>query len=109
EERGPSIGDGRGPMTTVEKMIAVRAVSIFAWLAPETLAMLAGASAEEDFATGEALCSEGEAGASVFVLLSGEVEIRRRVGDAEVVIDVEGPGSVIGEMAVIDPAPRAAT
>jgi len=108
-ERGTGAGVGRGPMTTLEKMIALRAVPVFALLAPESLAILAGASSEVEFEVGQTLCREGEAGSSVFVLLAGQVEIRRRVAGADVVIDVEGPGSVIGELAVIDPAPRAAT
>jgi CRP-like cAMP-binding protein len=45
----------------------------------------------------------------VFVLLSGEVTITRRDGSADHVVGVEGPGSVIGELAVLDPAPRQAT
>ena len=42
-------------------------------------------------------------------MLNGEVLIVRGRGADEHVINVVGPGSLIGEMAVLDPAPRSAT
>ena len=48
-------------------------------------------------------------GDEVFVVLDGEVSVLRRDGDVERVVAIEGPGSVIGELAVLDPAPRNAT
>jgi CRP-like cAMP-binding protein len=56
------------------------------------------------FTAGECLCREGEPGEEVFVLLDGEVTVSH--GDA---VTIEGPGSCIGELAVLDPAPREAT
>ncbi|MBZ5562621.1 MAG: cyclic nucleotide-binding domain-containing protein, partial [Acidobacteriia bacterium] len=61
------------------------------------------------FAPGEALCIEGEPGDEVFVLLSGEVEVLRGDGAEERRVGGEKAGGVLGEMAVLDPAPRAAT
>ena len=78
-------------------------------LEPEDLEQLARAGRESWFTQGRALCCEGELGDEVFVLLDGEVSITRRVGGDDVVVAVEGPGSVIGELAVLDPAPREAT
>jgi CRP-like cAMP-binding protein len=48
---------------------------------------------------GTVLMREGRFGREVFVLLEGEVEVRR---DDEV-IAVLGPGEVVGELAVLDP------
>ena len=44
----------------------------------------------------------------MFVILEGTARVTRG-GGPTALASVEGPGSVIGEMAVLDPAPRAAT
>jgi CRP-like cAMP-binding protein len=57
-------------------------------------------------AAGETLFREGEPGGDVmYVLLRGTADIR--VGDA--VIERAGPGAFVGELALIDASPRAAT
>ena len=96
-------------LVTVEKMIALRSVPLFSSLAPEDLAGLARASRETQFAPGEALCREGEPGDEVFILLAGDVKVLRLVGGEEKHVGGEKAGGFIGEMAVLDPGPRAAT
>lgn len=96
-------------LITLEKMIALRAVPLFASLAPEDLACLARAGLQRQFAPNDVLCLEGEPGDEVFVLLTGDVVILRRQGDEQKVVAREQAGGFVGEMAVIDPAPRAAT
>lgn len=100
---------GEERLMTIEKMIALRSVPLFSSLAPEDLLGLARSGVEKDFAPGEALCVEGEPGHEVFVLLSGEVRILRQDGGESKQVAVETAGAFIGEMAVLDPAPRAAT
>jgi len=96
-------------LVTVKKMIALRSVPLFSSLAPEDLASLARASMAREYAPGQALCVEGEPGDEVFVLLSGEVKVLRRDGAEQRTVGGEKAGGFIGEMAVLDPAPRAAT
>jgi CRP-like cAMP-binding protein len=96
-------------LVTVERMIALRSVPLFSSLAPEDLSSLARASREKEFAPGKALCVEGEPGDEVFILLSGDVKVLRRDGAEERVVGREKAGGFIGEMAVLDPAPRAAS
>jgi CRP-like cAMP-binding protein len=55
-------------------------------------------------ATGDFLFREGEKGDKMFVLLEGEVDIF--LGDF--VLETAGPGSLLGEMALIDDTPRTA-
>jgi Cyclic nucleotide-binding domain len=100
--------DGLEP-TTLVKMIGLKSIDVFAMLEPEELALLAREGRESWFTPNEVLCREGEMGDEVFVLLAGDVTILRRDGDVDRVVAVEGPGSVIGELAVLDPAPRNAT
>lgn len=96
-------------LINLEKMVALRAVPLFASLAPEELACLARAGLERHFEPHDVLCLEGEPGDEVFVLLTGDVVILRRDGDDQKVIAREKAGGFVGEMAVIDPAPRSAT
>lgn len=96
-------------LINLEKMIALRAVPLFASLAPEELACLAHAGLQRQFSPNDVLCLEGETGDEVFVLLTGSVVILRYQGDEQKVIARETAGGFVGEMAVIDPAPRAAT
>ncbi|MDT4968449.1 MAG: hypothetical protein QOJ64_3186 [Acidobacteriota bacterium] len=107
-------GHGRDPephrvLIVIEKMIALRSAPLFSRVTPEGLAELARASSEDQFAPGETLCVEGEPGNEVFILLAGEVKILKRDGAGQKLIGTEIAGGFIGEMAVLDPAPRAAT
>ena len=73
------------------------------------MAELARSSIEDEYAPGETLCVEGEQGNEVFILLKGEVKILKHEGDGERFIGTEKAGGFIGEMAILDPAPRSAT
>lgn len=54
---------------------------------------------------GAVLFHEGDAADAMFVVLEGEVEV---VHDGRV-IETVGPGGLVGEMALIEQAPRSAT
>jgi CRP/FNR family transcriptional regulator, cyclic AMP receptor protein len=61
-------------------------------------------------ARGETLLEQGDSGDSMMIVLSGTLKACLRTPDGrEVVLDYIGPGSVIGEMAVFDGKPRAAS
>ncbi len=62
-----------------------------------------------DFAPGTVLFTEGQAGDYMYVIQSGEVEIRRTVGETERVIAVLAVGEFLGEMAILNNRPRSAT
>jgi len=69
---------------------------------------------EVEFRQGETLFREGDASEQCFKILSGSVEIRVGLAglmrrDRSERIAVCGPGELIGEMSVIDKAPRSAT
>jgi hypothetical protein len=104
-----SIGTPRARLITIEKMVALRSAPIFSSLPPEELAELAQASADDYYDPNETLCVEGEPGNEVFILLNGEVKVLRREGTEQQLVSTEKDGSFIGEMAVLDPAPRSAT
>jgi len=56
-------------------------------------------------APGDSLFREGDKGEKIYVVLEGEMEIL--LGD--LVLETAGPGSLIGEMALIDDSPRTAS
>lgn len=56
-------------------------------------------------ADGQVLFREGEPGQHMYIVKSGRLELRAGGRKLEAV----GPGGLVGEMALIDPAPRSAT
>jgi CRP-like cAMP-binding protein len=56
-------------------------------------------------AAGDFLFREGESGDKMYVLLEGSAEIK--VGD--LTVERAGPGALVGELALIDNSPRAAS
>jgi CRP-like cAMP-binding protein len=67
--------------------------------------MLRGAFDAFRVSPGDVLFREGDAGDRMYVILEGQVDIR--VG--ETVVENAGQGSIVGEMALIDDGPRAAS
>ena len=57
------------------------------------------------FTAGQTIVEAGTKGTTMYVVLEGEVEVR--LGNTE--LAVNGPGSIFGEMALIDDDPRSAT
>lgn len=59
----------------------------------------------DTFDEGETIFAEGSAAECMWVVLEGTVDIY--VGDK--LLDISGPGDLLGEMAIIDSRPRSAT
>jgi len=87
------------------RLVALHQVALFAGLSPPDLQRLAELAELRRFDTDQHLCTQGEAGDEVFVLLSGQT----RVLVAGTEVNTCGPGACIGELAVLAPAPRSAT
>src|SRR4051812_33921859 len=66
-------------------------------------------SAKKTYKKGDIILREGERGDRAYVLESGSVEILIQRDGALMQIGTRGPGSIIGEMAVVDDQPRTAT
>lgn len=59
---------------------------------------------------GERLFLEGDSGDRAYLVVSGRMEISKKVGGGETtVLAVVGKGEIIGEMALLDNTPRMAT
>jgi CRP-like cAMP-binding protein len=61
-----------------------------------------------EVAAGELIFAEGEPGDNAYIIMSGSVEILKNAGDRDIVIATVAAGSFLGEMAIIDDAPRMA-
>lgn len=62
------------------------------------------------FKSGEIIMRQGDIGKSAYIIESGHVQISIKPQDGLTsIIGTRGPGSIIGEMALIDNAPRTAT
>ncbi len=68
-------------------------------------AVFINATEQREVAAGDAVFTEGERGAEMFGLISGEVELRK--GDHTVA--VLEPGDTFGELALVDDSPRSLT
>ena len=64
-----------------------------------------GDTTTEHFAAGQVIFREGDPAGRMYVVAEGEVKIL--VGSQ--VMEIAGPGSIFGEMALIDGSPRSAT
>ena len=96
-------------LTTIERMMLLRNVPMFAALDPSDLDELASVVVERTFRPGEDLCREGEAGDAVFVVVKGKVRVFTGGPGAERTLSELGAGACIGEMSALDAAPRSAT
>lgn len=88
-----------------DKVETLRRVPLFAGLDEKHLTSIAGLTTEMHFNAGSILAEEGALGREAVVLLVGEAAVTR---GGEKVTDI-GPGEVVGEMSLINHAPRSAT
>lgn len=95
---------------TVDKLQALRQTPLFAGLADDELRELAEHSPVELHHAGATLFREHDPGDTMYVVVSGEVEIYvRDRGRQEVQLLKLTPGLIFGEMSVLDKRPRSAS
>ncbi len=89
---------------------ALRSVPLFSELADAELDLIASTARELHYPKGHMVFSEGDQGDFILVVLAGRVKIVL-IGEEgrELILTRLGPGSVFGELAVLDGAPRSAT
>jgi signal transduction histidine kinase len=88
---------------------ALRGSRLFAELPDDDVAALAAASRSVDLAPGEVLMAEGSPPDAMYVVTEGELEISRHAVGADLLLNVCGPGDLIGELGVAHGRPRSAT
>jgi CRP-like cAMP-binding protein len=86
----------------------LRDVPHFSDLAPGELAALAAALDVRDYPDGHVFIREGSRGDQIYVLFSGEIVVSRAHGDHRHELNLLGPSSLFGLIALVDEKPRSA-
>ena len=94
----------RTMLTTIEKVIFLKDVDLFAETPDELLAEIAGLLIEVERPAGASIFGKGDAGDSLYIVVSGEV----RIHDGDYTLNTLSESEVFGEMALLDPEPRMA-
>jgi CRP-like cAMP-binding protein len=92
-------------LSTPEKQIILRSVSLFGETPDNTLAELAGLLDEVVLTAGATLFEYGEHGDAMYVIVDGRVRVHR----GGRTLDELGQHRVVGEMSALDPEPRSAS
>ncbi len=92
-------------MTTVERVVALHRVGIFADVPGRTLAALGQRASELEVAAGSLLIEEGAIEEHLYAVVRGRVRVHR----GSRTITELGPGSTVGELAALVPEPRSAS
>jgi ATP/ADP translocase/HEAT repeat protein len=96
---------GQPMLLTVEKVIILKTVSIFAETDEDLLAKVASIMEEQEVPTGGQIIQKGDIGNCMYIIVSGKV----RVHDGERTIAHLGEREVVGELALLDAEPRNAS
>jgi CRP/FNR family cyclic AMP-dependent transcriptional regulator len=92
-------------LTTMERVLVLKSVAIFRHTPEEVLSELADLLDECDHPADTPIFAKGDPGASLYIIVRGSV----RVHDGDYELNRLGEREVFGEMALLDPAPRAAS
>lgn len=92
-------------MTTVDRVVALHRVPLFADVPGRTLAAVAMRAREVEVAEGDVVIEQGAVEDHLFAVVSGRFVAR--VGDRT--LRELGPGATVGELAALAPEPRSAS
>src|SRR5215203_1136092 len=87
----------------------LRKIPLFADLSEEDLERLYQMAETVSFPAGQLVLREGDQGDSLFVVLTGELEVTKRQGSQDILLALYKPGQFFGEMALLEQAPRSAS
>lgn len=87
----------------------LRGLPYFSDLPEELLSDVCEGSEQVEVGQGTVIIEEGSDSEEMYVIIEGELLVTKRTGDRDVVLARLGPSEVVGEMALIDQAPRTAT
>lgn len=99
--------DLRGPAA----MLALEEIDFFKGVSEEDIEQLRQLLKLREYKSGEAVCREGDPGDKMWLLVKGSVSVRLDVADHRISRRITSltRGTIFGEMALIEGAPRSAT
>ena len=87
----------------------LRKVPLFAELPPDDLNRLCVVVKEVHLSAGEELFAQGSQGDRAYIIRDGQMEVIKTIEGRSVLLAVVKPGEVIGEMSLLESAPRNAS
>jgi signal transduction histidine kinase len=87
----------------------IRQVPLFADLSAEEAGELWASAQRIAAKPGELVICEGNTGDSLYIILSGTLEVTKRDGERDITLATRQPGEFIGEMSMIEQQPRTAS
>lgn len=87
----------------------LRRIPLFAGLTDEEREAIARQAVVKRLPPGGVLVEEGAEGASAYAVLSGRLKVSSRQDGRPLALYIAGPGDIIGELALLHPAPRSAS
>ena len=105
-ERTTDFSQEGGPMLlTIEKVMILRSVQIFAETPDSVLAEIAAILKQVEVAAGANIFNKGDTGDCLYVIGSGRV----RIHDGDLTLTTLGERDIFGELALLDAEPRSAS
>lgn len=92
-------------LSTIDRVVALHRVGLFADVPGRTLAALAQRAREVEVEAGDVVIEEGAVEDHLFAIVHGSLRVHRGVETLAIL----GPGATVGELAALVPEPRAAT
>jgi CRP-like cAMP-binding protein len=92
-------------LLTIEKVLILKSVPIFSSVPESQLVDLATIAEAVEYDAGELIMNQGDIGTSMYIVVDGQV----RIFEGEKELAIGGTRAVFGELAALDPEPRAAS
>ena len=96
-------------LSTLERILLLREVPMFSKLSPEDLEQIAEIAHEQLYSARAEICRDGDPGSTLFIIVDGQVDVIKEKDKKETVIAMRNVGEFVGEMAILESAPRSAT
>jgi signal transduction histidine kinase len=97
------------PASTDDHGALIRRVPLFADLTDDEADELLASATRLEAAPGETVIAEGDLGDSLYIILSGELEVTKRDAGRNITLATRRPGEFLGEMSLLEQAPRSAS
>lgn len=94
-------------LSTLERVLLLREVPLFAELSPDDLKGIAEVAEERLHSAGTIICREGDQGRELYIIVSGSVQVFREADNKQLALITKD--DIVGEMSIIESEPRSAT